>query len=156
MNLTNETFGYADAHDSKDWVGVRTGELVAPAVSGLLIHPDFVPAPKGSTKTDGDGGHGDNSEESGSGLTGGSGTSKGEAATDGTAATQFYAQFDLDTVRGIRQLGEILEHVSTRLGPNFELSLEIRATNDAGYDDATQRIVAANASNLGANGPEFE
>lgn len=40
----------------------------------------------------------------------------------------------------------------------MELSLEVRAADDAGYDDAgyddvTQRIVTENASNLDANGP---
>ena len=85
-----------------------------------------------------------------------SGRSKGGEGSGGATATRFYAQFDLDSVRGIKQLGEILEHVTARLGPNVELSLEVRATNDAGYDDGTQRIVTENATNLGANGPEFE
>ncbi len=67
----------------------------------------------------------------------------------------FYAQFDLDPVRGIKQLGEIMEHVAARLG-DVELSLEVRATSKTGYDDATQRIVSENANNLGAHGPEFE
>ncbi len=150
------------AHGS-GWVGVRTASHVTPNISGLLIHPDFVPAPKGAAGA-GDG-HGDSEgggEDGGSekaGGTGGSGSSGKSKAGEGsgsTGATQFYAQFDLDSVRGIKQLGKILEHVTARLGPNVELSLEIRATNEVGYDDATQRIVTENASNLGANGPEFE
>lgn len=55
-----------------------------------------------------------------------------------------------------QRLEGILEHVLGRLGPGVELSLEIRARNDAGYDDATQRIVSENASNLGAGAAEFE
>ena len=70
--------------------------------------------------------------------------------------TQFYAQFDIDPVRAIKQLGQILENVSARLGPNIELSLEIRANNPDGYDDGTQRIVSENATNLGAQASEFE
>ena len=72
------------------------------------------------------------------------------------SATKFYAQFDLDPVRGIKQLGQILEHVSARLGSDLELSLELRANKPDGYDDATQRIVSENATNLGAKASEFE
>jgi hypothetical protein len=91
-----------------------------------------------------------------------SGDEEGDADSDrsggggGKGKTQFYAQFDLDPVRGIKQLGEILEHVTARLGAGVELHLEVRASNDDGYDDATQRIVKENAANLGANGAEFE
>ena len=74
----------------------------------------------------------------------------------GPSKTQFYAQFDLDPVRGIKELGEILEHVAARLGPGVELSLEVRSENPAGYDDATRRVVSENATNLGANSAEFE
>ena len=69
---------------------------------------------------------------------------------------QFYAQFDLDPVRGIKQLGEILEHVIARLGAGVEISLEVRARDPEGYDEGTQRTVSENATNLGANGTEFE
>jgi predicted AAA+ superfamily ATPase len=157
MNWSNETFGYADAHDGNGWLGVRTGEHVTPNISGLLIHPDFVPSLKGAAEADCDGDEGSGgSEEKGTIGTGASGKTKDGKGSGGPGATRFYAQFDLDSVRGIKQLGEILEHVTARLGPNVELSLEVRATNVEGYDDATQRIVAENASNLGANGAEFE
>lgn len=158
-NLTwsQETFAYADAHDDSTWVGVHTARHVEPTPGGLLIHPDFVP----SADTQPDPGHGaasgdGNSDGTGAGGSGGSSKTKGTGGAESSATTQFYDQFDLDSVRGIKQLGEILEHVTARLGPNIELSLEIRAINEAGYDDATQRIVTENAANLGANGSEFE
>lgn len=156
LNWASETFGYADAHDGTTWVGIRTGQHVTPRVSGLLIHPDHVPAPKASEHKEGRGDDGgqDGTESGGGGAT--SGGKKTAAPTGSSSATQFYAQFYLDPVRGIRQLGEILEHVTARLGPGVELSLEVRATNAEGYDDATQRIVSENAANLGANGVEFE
>jgi len=159
LNWSQETFGYADAHDGNGWVGVRTASHVTPSISGLLIHPDFVPAPKGAAGTgdsEGGGEDGGSEEAGGTGGSGSSGKSKAGEGSGSTGATRFYAQFDLDSVRGIKQLGEILEHVTARLGPNVELSLEIRATNEEGYDDATQRMVTEDASNLGANGPEFE
>ena len=42
------------------------------------------------------------------------------------------------------------------LGPDVEISVEIRSKNQEGYDDATRRIVSENAKNLGAHAPEFE
>jgi hypothetical protein len=128
---------------------------VTPAVSGLLIHPEHVPTekPQGS----------DSNDINGDAAAGGTGDSKsdgnggsGRRETGGPSKTQFYAQFELDPVRGIKELGEILEHVVARLGPGVELSLEVRSQNATGYDDATQRIVSENANNLGAVASEFE
>jgi predicted AAA+ superfamily ATPase len=150
LNWAQETFAYADAHDDTTWVGVRTGEHVVPAVSGLLIHPDHVPA-AGPDEPTGAGEEGGKSIVSKSG-----GSTPTDTKTQTSSATGFYALFDLDSVRAIKQLGEILEHVTARLGPEVELHLEIRATSKDGYDDATQRIVSENASNLGAKSAEFE
>lgn len=80
----------------------------------------------------------------------------GDGGGGGPTKTQLYAQFDLDTVRGIKQLGEILEQVTARLGAGVELHLEVRAENTDGFGDATQRIVSENANNAGALGVEFE
>lgn len=156
LNWSQETFGYAEAHDGNNWVGVRTGEHVTPAVSGLLIHPDHVPTDKPEDGDSGDTGTtgGTGAEGTGSRSGGGDDSKKGEGG--GPSKTQFYAQFDLNPVRGIKELGEILEHVTARLGSGVELHLEVRASSEAGYDDATQRIVKENASNLGARAAEFE
>lgn len=70
--------------------------------------------------------------------------------------TQFYAQFNLDPVRCIKQLAEITDNVSKRLGLNTELVLEIRATSPEGFNETTQRIVSENANSLGAETSEFE
>jgi hypothetical protein len=64
--------------------------------------------------------------------------------------------FELDPVRAIRQLGDILEYVTNRLGENVELSLEVRANQPEGFDDATRRVVSENANNLNAKAAEFE
>jgi hypothetical protein len=155
MHWAQETFGYADARDDATdpptWMGVRTGQHVAPVRSGWLIRPDLVPDPKEA----GSGGEGSEGEgETGTSPTEGDGDTGG-TGDGGPTRSSFYAQFDLDPVRGIKQLSEILEHVAARLG-TASLSLEIRATNADGYDDATQRIVSENAKNLGAHGAEFE
>ena len=160
MNWAQETFAYADAHDGERWLGVHTAQHVAVTAGGLLVEPDFAQAAAG-TEVSEPGGIGDDAGDGGEGSTGegGPGTSPPPAGTPVSAppsVTQFYAQFDLDSVRGIKQLSQILENVSARLGPNTELSLEVRANNPDGYDDATQRIVAENATNLGASAAEFE
>lgn len=154
LNWSQETFGYADAHDGTSWVGVRTAQHVAPAVSGFVIHPDHVPTPKPAG--DGDGSGTEGGETGGGTATRRRGGTKPAPGAGEAMATRFYAQFDLDPVRAIKQLGEILEHVTGRLGPGVELSLEVRAENADGYDDVAQRIVSENANNLGATGTEFE
>ena len=70
--------------------------------------------------------------------------------------TQFYAQFHLDPVRCIKQLGEIADNISSKLGPDVELVLEIRAKSDEGFDESTRRTVSENANSLGAQSSEFE
>ena len=122
------------------WVGVKAGEHVDPARSGSLVHPDHVPVQEPAMPP-------------GTGGGGGPGTSGPDGAD---AARQFYAMFNLDPVRGIKQLGEILEHVAHRLGSQVELVLEVRATSDEGFDETTQRVVKENASNLDSTAAEFE
>ncbi|MCY3562206.1 MAG: DUF499 domain-containing protein [bacterium] len=154
MNWTQETFAYAEDHDGEKWVGVHKAQHVAASPGGLLIYPDFVPTPGPPAEED---------EPSAAGEAGDAGEPGGDVPTppaepgpETPGATQFYAQFDLDPVRGIKQLGQILDHVSARLGSDLELSLELRANKADGYDDATQRIVSENATNLGAKASEFE
>ena len=167
LNWAQETFAYAEGHDGERWVGIRETQHVAPGPGGLLIYPDFVPAPAGRDDDAAATGAGEQEGEPGGSPTGpgepgagaGAGpgpTRPGSGSPGDPGVTRFYAQFDLDPVRGIRQLGQILENVSSRLGPQIELSLEIRSTNPDGYDDATRRIVGENAANLGATASEFE
>ena len=116
--------------------------------------PEHVPSPKTAAR---DGGGEDDEDRGDSQGTTGDGGGGAASPTPGAGgATRFYAQFDLDPVRGIKQLGEILQHVTARLGSGVELSLEVRAEKADGFDDATQRIVSENATNLGAKGAEFE
>ena len=146
-----DTFGYAEAHDGERWVGLHTDDALPPAPSGLLVHPDRVPAVPGQQDP-----HGDPEEDSGNG----SGDPGEDTPTTPRPATsqptQFYAQFNLDPVRCIKQLGEIADNISSRLGPDVELVLEIRAKSDEGFDESTRRTVSENANSLGAQSSEFE
>ena len=153
MNWAQETFAYAEDHDGETWVGVQKAQHVAASPGGSLIYPDFVPAPAPAEEDEpsAEDEDGDSVEPGGADS-----TPPVEPGPETPGATQFYAQFDLDPVRGIKQLGQILDHVSARLGSDLELSLELRANKADGYDDATQRIVSENATNLGAKASEFE
>ena len=158
MNWAQETFAYAEDHNGEKWVGVQTAQHVALTAGGLLVEPDFYLASVSSGVGEPGNGGTDDGER---GKPGSPGTGPGPAPPGVSGptipgVTQFYAQFDIDPVRAIKQLGQILESVSARLGPNVELSLEIRANKADGYDDATQRIVSENATNLGASASEFE
>ena len=146
-----DTFAYAEAHDGEQWVGLHTDTAVAPAPSGLLIHPDKVPEPAGPPQPppgEPPGGAGDPPGPPG-----------GDPESDPAPVlpTDFYAQFHLDLVRCIKQLDAIVENVGNKLGDSdVELVLEIRAKNQQGFNDATQRTVSENARNLEAESSEFE
>ena len=146
-----DTFAYAEAHDGDRWVGLHTDDALPPAPSGLLVHPDRVPAtpeqqePDGDPDGDSDDGAGDSDEDT---------TTAPRPET--SQPTQFYAQFSLDPVRCIKQLGEIAENISSKLGAEVELVLEVRATSDEGFDESTRRTVSENANSLGAQSSEFE
>ena len=45
--------------------------------------------------------------------------------------------------------------MSSKLGPDIELVLEIRAKSQ-GFDESTRRTVSENANSLGAQSSEFE
>ena len=162
MNWAQETFAYAEDHDGEKWVGVHTAQHVAVTAGGLLVEPDFALAAGEAEDSE----QGDDGEETGvsdGGLGGAGDAGPGPSpplspgsGSDIAGVTQFYAQFDIDPVRAIKQLGQILENVSARLGPNVELALELRAARTEGYDDSTQRIVSENPTNLGAIASEFE
>ena len=146
-----ETFAYAEAHDGNQWVGLHTDTAVAPATSGLLIHPDHVPepeAPSPPTTEDPPGGTGDAPEPP---------SDEPEPDPADVLPTEFYAQFRLDLARCIKQLHSIVEHVGDKLGdPDLELVLELRAKNQQGFNESTQRTVSENARNLAAESSEFE
>ncbi|KLR61150.1 putative ATPase (AAA+ superfamily) [Actinobacteria bacterium IMCC26207] len=157
-----ETFGYAAAHNGDKWVGLKTGEHVMVERTGLVIHPEHVPSkedPTAPINGGGEQGGGDNPDnpavtppapgKPGDGTSGG-----GEMPP--ASSTGFYSRFELSTVRGIRELGEIFDNVVGHLGPDVELVLEVRATKPDGFSEAVQRTVSENAANLGATGTEFE
>lgn len=151
LNWSQETFAYAEAHNGDTWVGITAGAHVDPKRSGLLIAPAYVPSSEPEPEPGGG---------SGSSGSGGTGVPVKKKPVDPPVGislpTEFYALFKLDPVRGIRQLGDILEHVVQRLGTHADLTLEIRSSNAAGFEEAVRRTVSENAANLSAQESAFE
>ncbi len=156
INWQHETFAYAEAHDGDTWVGICTAQHVTPTISGLLLHPDHIPAPSTPEGPGDDEPIGPGGEEPPGGRQEPGGGVRPEPDDDGPSPTQFYAQFQLDRVRGAQQLGDILEHIAAHLGPEIQLELELRASSADGYDDGTRRTVSENAQSLNAQSAEFE
>ena len=151
LTWQQETFAYAEAHDGERWVGLHTDDAVFPAPGGLLIHPDRVPEPAEQPQPPPD------DPPGGTGL--GPDSLGGDPGPGHEPAqpTTFYAQFELDLVRCIKQLDEIVESVGSKLGASeVELVLEIRAKNQQGFDESTRRTVSENARHLKAQSSEFE
>ena len=146
-----DTFAYAEAHDGERWVGLHTDEAATPAPSGLLIHPGRVPAAPDVPETPPG-----EPPDGPDGPDGPTGPTVDPPKPTSLLPTQFYAQFNLDPVRCIKQLGEIADNISSKLGPDVELVLEIRANSDEGFDESTRRTVSENANSLGAESSEFE
>ncbi len=151
LTWQQETFAYAEGHDGEQWLGLRTDTAVAPAPSGLLVHPDKVPAPAPQP------------QPPPVAPAGGTHTPPGPPRGDPEPPTapvlprEFYAQFHLDVIRCIKQLDAIIENVSNKLGDSdIDLVLELRAKNRQGFNESTQRTVSENARNLEAQSSEFE
>ena len=75
-----------------------------------------------------------------------------------TQPTRFYGRMDLDPVRAIRDLGNVIDEVTKHLagtGNEVTITVEINARSD-GYDTRTQRVVKENATQLGFEFHEFE
>lgn len=152
FNWADETFAYAEARKDDTWVGVKTNQLVMPARSGLLLRPDVVPTPPVDVGP---------TPPPGPPPTGGPQPGEGGRPSDGEPKTPtprryFYAKFDLDSVRGIRQLQKIMHEITNHLGEDVKLTLEIQADSTDGFDERTRRVVSENASNLEAREAEFE
>ena len=150
----DETFVYAEGHNGETWVGVRANQLVTPARSGLLLRPEVVPPPPEGVDV---GPPGDPNKPGPRPAPGGC-TSPGRVEDEpaDSGPSRFYAVFELDPVRGIHQLNKIMSEVTNHLGEKVKLTLEVEAEFPDGLDERTCRVVSENASNLGANAPEFE
>ena len=152
MSWETETFAYAEAFDeeAETWLGIIRGAQVEnPARSGLVLRPDIVPPAHPPTTIDPT-----NGPVSGPVVY--PPTLPPPGPDIETKPTTFYAVFNLDPVRGIRELDKIMENVSKHLDGKVTLTLEVRAENPDGFDNHTRRTVAENTQHLGSPKYDFE
>jgi predicted AAA+ superfamily ATPase len=73
---------------------------------------------------------------------------------------RFFGVISLDPTRLNRDFGqvaqEVIQHLTTLMGTDVEVTVEIRATNGDGFPDATVRTVSENARTLHFASHEFE
>jgi predicted AAA+ superfamily ATPase len=73
---------------------------------------------------------------------------------------RFFGVISLDPTRLNRDFGqvaqEVIQHLTTLMGTDVEVTVEIRATNSDGFPDATVRTVSENARTLHFASHEFE
>lgn len=150
-----ETFAYADVYDQEAgvWKGIKRNQQVIPSRSGFLLRPDVVPPLPSPAQPEGGG---ITTSSSGTTLIIPVEDADQEDTSGEQKPTRFYAIFNLDPVRGIRQIDDILTNVTNHLGKNVTLTLEIRAENPEGFDDHNRRTVEENTDQLGAQTYEFE
>jgi hypothetical protein len=73
---------------------------------------------------------------------------------------RFFGVASLDPTRLNRDFGkvaqEVIQHLTSLMGTDVEVTVEIRATNSDGFPDATVRTVSENARTLRFTSHEFE
>ena len=155
LNWASETFAYADAHDGSKWVGMVVAQKSMPRISGLVVRAKEADNQLQAQIKVVPGGAG------GVGVT--PTPEPGDPVVpprDPVVAlkSSYYGKFNLDSVRAVRQLGDLLKNVVEHLeksGGTVSMTLEINA-DSAGFDDRTQRVVKENATQLGVETQEFE
>ena len=159
LSWQQESFAYAEGHDGQRWVGVRYGEHVQVSSSGFLLQPERVSSEVDQFRN----------VSAGETDTVSSGTSTDVEATktiggeetpsvppSDVAPKHFYAQFNIDPIRGVNQVAEILEHITMHLGDDVSLTLDIQANNEQGFSEEKIRTVSENTNSLGAKASEFD
>jgi hypothetical protein len=160
IGWATESFAYADAHDGSKWVGLVSVQQVHTTPSGLLVHPEPAqeqmakaekPVPggvKGGT-TGGESGEGGEPEKGGT-IT---------PPKDDKSPTRYFATFDLDPVRGVKQvetiLRDLVDHLGKAPGASVKVVVEVDASS-TGFSDQTVRVVTENGNNLHAKNNSFE
>ncbi len=156
LNWATEAFAYAEGHDGTKWVGLTSNEHVRPQPSGLIVRPAEANAQIEGVKVPLEEGEG-NGGEPGPGPEPKPGDGE-KPVQPAPGKTHYYGQFDLDSVRAVKQMGEILESIVEHLakaGGLTKITLEINSSS-VSFDDRTQRVVKENATQLGVKSQEFD
>jgi hypothetical protein len=165
LSWQTETFAYAESYDEENdrYLGLQAGQNVEAtrSLEAVLVHPDRAWAQIEADRMASTTGSAE-SRESENGTDGGGEEEEKGGEGSGTPAekplTRFYGQAELDSVRAIRDLENILKEVVShlrRVGKEVTISVEVNAEAD-GFDARTRRVVNENATQLGFTSHEFE
>src|SRR5690606_5417617 len=150
MVWQTEGFATADAYDEATgrYLGLTVGEIATPTASTLVVVPDRAAAQLESDQAAAaQTGPGDAATVS---TLGGDSvasvvTGTQTAPTGPTTPTRFHAAVELDAERLNRDFGkvsaEVISHLTSLLGTDVTITVEIAATNQDGFPDTTVRNV---------------
>lgn len=152
-----EGFATADAYDEATarYLGLSVGEIATPTASTLVVLPDRAAAQLESDRAAAAqvraGDPGAVSTPGGDAVTGVV-TGVQTAPSGPTTPTRFHAAVELDAERLNRDFGkvsaEVISHLTSLLGTDVTITVEIAATNQDGFPDTTVRNVTENAKTL--------
>ncbi len=160
MNWQNDTFAYAEGYNDEEdrYLGLKANEQAVVTFSrdALLVHPEraavqlHTESQAAAVERDitGDG------EERQKGRV----PKGGRPSPKVQLPTRFYGHKNLDPVRAIRDLGQIMSEITGHLVSaegKVTFTLDIQAVSE-GFDDRTHRVVSENAAQLGFEDFGFE
>ena len=158
---STEGFAYADGHNGERYIGLRAAEqLSSIAPSGLVVHPaaaarQFAQDEPEAPPKDGDG----DTERIPKGKDPAR-VVEIEAPQAPPKPTRYFGRVTLPSNRWTLVAADIAEGVVQRLdqteGAEVRVTIEIQATADAGFDEASQSDIAENSIALKFNASNFE
>ena len=167
-----ETFAFAQAHDPRQdrYLGLQTAQNVSVGEShtAVLVHPDRAhrqisgdAARRAAEEAKAAWNEGDSPDGKSCAHDGDDNfTPPDDARRDSSPPppTRFYARKDLDLLRAVRDIGDILAEITHHLkSPDSQVTLTLEINADsAGYSPSTVRTVSENAPQLGFEDFSFE
>jgi predicted AAA+ superfamily ATPase len=150
-----EGFATADAYDDATgrYLGLSVSGIAEPTLATLVVAPD-----RAVIQLDADREHA--APDGGAPAVVGDGPAGGQSGDTEASAeparptkrTRFHAAVDLDPERLNRDFGkvsaEVIAHLTSLIGTDVHITIEIAATNTGGFPDATVRNVVENAKTL--------
>lgn len=167
---TTDGFGYADGHDGERYIGLRAGEpLMAVAPSGLVVHPDAVAHQLDSEaaaraeqagSVSGAAPLGDGATTTIADLGAGEADVGDLRDTAPSAPTRYYGRITVGADRWTRTAANVAEAIVDQLkradNAHTQITIEVEAISESGFDDEVQRSVTENASTLKFDDSDFQ
>jgi hypothetical protein len=155
MVWQTDGFALADTYDDQAgrYLGLRTGERATATAATLLVRPDRAMAQReAEPRTDPDGPNRHDVDDPGE-------VPIDEEDVNGQPR-RYWATVDLDPERLVRDFGvlnqELISHLSRLDGATVRVHVQVEATSDDGFDEATIRTVTENARTLKITDSSFE